>query len=329
MKVGFTATQFKSALSGLSYINSYNPVVTRITYDASGAVTTGTADIAFYEYNITIVRIRPESDPKLPACSIKTGIIVATNQTHSPGLDGIFQIKYNGSTLTSVPPSINIYNLHYGFATATGSPDVVIYPRATYQFPDQLDFDVIFYGVSAIPEILIETAALTGGADNAITASVTTRRALAYDRPFFPTIPMDFMYTAEALPSLQLTLNSIPVICSGCFYSVLDTSPVTVSAVTINAANTGLDIVLANPGSLVFAISDLSITLFGEPCTISASATDVLDFECLFNTNADGSIKIPGGVGLPQIHIRQLGYLELTGISSLTFTISVTSLTPS
>jgi hypothetical protein len=120
MKVGFTAAQFKSALSGLSYINSYGPEVTRLTYDANGAVTSVAADIAVYEYNITIVRIRPESDPTLPDRSIKIGINVTTNQTHSPGLGGTFQIKLDGS-------AIKVYDTSSGLTTATISPSNDLY----------------------------------------------------------------------------------------------------------------------------------------------------------------------------------------------------------
>jgi hypothetical protein len=54
-----TADRFRTALYDLPYYGNYDPVVTLITKDSSGAVTSTPSLIDSYTYRITYQRIRP------------------------------------------------------------------------------------------------------------------------------------------------------------------------------------------------------------------------------------------------------------------------------
>lgn len=66
----------------------------------------------------------------------------------------------------------------------------MVLQRATTQFPNQLDFDIVYLGVNSAPVITIGTTALTGGTDNSVTATVTTKRPYASNRPLYNPIPL-------------------------------------------------------------------------------------------------------------------------------------------
>jgi hypothetical protein len=181
--------------------------------------------------------------------------------------------------------------------------------------PDQLDFNILLHGVKDPLPITIDATAVTGGIDNVIDATVTIKRAYAADRPYFYGIPYDMMRTAEDKSTIDIGFKGLPSLCVDCTYSYQSTSPFSVvSAAFTGNPVLGMSLTLAydlNPTSIVFDSStDVTITLYGEPCNI-ISIQSATTYTCIFNTilTDSGTIsKLPAGNDIPKVHIKNYGY---------------------
>jgi hypothetical protein len=172
---------------------------------------------------------------------------------------------------------------------------------------------------------------LTGGSDNVITTSITTKRDFSVNNAYFSAIPYEFLRMAAPLPTIALTYNSIPAICLDCVYQYQSTSPLSVTAATFKNGKTGLSITLAStdPSALTsFAVGDITVTIYGQPCTIDSGSTTT-SISCTFNTISCGGSSvpnIPAGNEAPQVHIRQVGFVSSSIL--LNNNLVITSVTP-
>lgn len=68
--------------------------------------------------------------------------------------------------------------------------------------------------------------------------TVTQNTLMEYSatKPFYNPIPVDFLYVPSATPSLTLSIDSIPSVCSGdCSYEIIDALTASVTAATYSS----------------------------------------------------------------------------------------------
>jgi hypothetical protein len=195
-----------------------------------------------------------------------------------------------------------------------------------------MNFNILYFGVLSPQQITIDTSAMTGGTDDKLSVNITTLRNFDATRPYFQAIPFEFLRMAARLPTFNIMYNGLPAICVDCFYQYQPTATFSVTAAQFKTSKLGLNISLAsnipNVSIANISVSDITITLYGQPCNLdSTSTTSIL--LCTFNTVDCGSgalPKIPAGNEPPRVHIRQYGYANST--ISLNNDLRVTSASP-
>lgn len=126
------------------------------------------------------------------------------------------------------------------------------------------------------------------------------------NRELYSPIPYEFLYVASSTPNLQITVNSIPALCVDCSYAYnLAVTPVVTS--TSRSGRT-LAISLSNPGSLTFALTDVTVTLLGVQCSGLTGTT--ASFTCTLPLNSDNSASLPAGSAVPKVHVAPIGYAD-------------------
>jgi hypothetical protein len=101
-----------------------------------------------------------------------------------------------------------------------------------------------------------------------------------------------------------------------CHFTYQTSSPIDMSTITFKAENLGLDIMLTATNFQTlseFALTDISVTLYGQPCNIDDGGTTD-HFTCTFNAislNGSPIPEIPAGNEAPRIHVKQFGYVGL------------------
>ena len=104
----------------------------------------------------------------------------------------------------------------------------------------------------------------------------------------------------------------MPVLCSDCSYQFnLPATPV-LSSASLSGSTYTLSV--TDPSNLGFAITDLSASMFGVPC--SNIAGTISSFTCTLSTNGDGSVKQPAGTGSPKVHVTQIGFADNSGLTA-------------
>lgn len=322
-----TASTFQDKLGGLSHFANYGLTVTLKMLDSSGAETLILASAAKFVYTLSYQWTRPASYTPLPECSVTAGIQIVATQAHSPGLTGGYTFSLSGTPLsvydsvlktgsTSIQAKNSLGYLRSALRTYYNAPELDIISREIQQMPDQLDFNILYIGVANPETVTISTIGMTGGSDDSIAATVTTKRDYAADKPYFSAIPFEFLRIASSLPSLVIQYNNIPAICMDCYFTYQTNSPINMGTVAFKAGNIGLDITLSatNADTLAqFTLNDVFVTLYGQPCTIDNGGTTD-HFTCTFNTifyNSSPIPEIPAGNEPPRIHVKQFGYVGL------------------
>jgi hypothetical protein len=74
-------------------------------------------------------------------------------------------------------------------------------------------------------------------------------------------------------------------------------------------------------------LSDISVYLLGVQCK-SLSGT-IASFTCTFDANAAGNAALPAGSSVPQVHIAQIGYADVSSLTPESISMAVTTLSPS
>jgi hypothetical protein len=342
--VGVIASKFLSSLSGLSDFTSYSPTVTLSMLDATNTTTTDTNLAIVFVYSISFTRIRSASATRLFSCNVTTGIKVATTQNHSAGLGGTYTISLSGVLLSVWDSQTKAYSTSIQISNSIGYiqdalksfyklpslSELVTISRSTYQYPDQLDFNIIYNQVISPLPMVIDTTGLTGGADNVFTATITTKRAFGGDRPYFQSVPFELLRMASAKPTLDIRYNKVPAICLDCSYVYASTEPISITSAAFKANNAGLNLVLSASDQSIFStlsLTDVTIALYGQPCVVDAGST-LLALACTFNTGANSIPLLPAGNDVPLVHIRQLGFLNVDASLKLLNDITIASITP-
>lgn len=261
-------------------------------------------------------------------------MLISKTQVHSAPIRGTYRLVINntpvgiwgtsGFTVTSLPYKTNDYDLSSAFNNFYKSGEIEVRQISGSAYDDKLEFVVYYFGVTAPLEIKFDCTSLTGGVNNLFDTNYTIVRKYS-TRPFFDPIPYDFLRTAETQPGLYLTLNQVPLLCQDCRYSFNSTLALTVSSASLTG--TSLALALANPNSVTFSLSDVTVSFLGVGCNIQAGGT-TSNFNCIFPTAANGAAAIPAGIGKPVVHVRQIGYAVTTSLANISITLQVTAFAP-
>jgi len=198
-----------------------------------------------------------------------------------------------GKYSTIISPSNSIAYIQSALQTLYGVPQIAVYSTTSLQFPNQLEFDIVYIGVKSPIAFTFDTSSTTGGTNNIVTGVYSTIVAYSANNPYFWQIPYDFLWTGESQPSIQLKVNSIPIVCYKCYYQYETQSPVSISSVAYSTGVLSVNLT----STINFAMSDITVFLFGEQCVIQSGNST--SFTCLFNKNPDATFALPTGNGFP------------------------------
>lgn len=126
-------------------------------------------------------------------------------------------------------------------------------------------------------------------------------------------------------PNVLITVNGIPSVCvSNCTYQFLVNTP----EVTYQAlSGSVVSINLSNPSVINYTTSQLTVTLDGQPCTITSGTFD--SFHCQMPTNTDASPVIRAGVYNSSVLLDGVGLLHLQDtVQPINYGLTINSVTP-
>lgn len=84
---------------------------------------------------------------------------------------------------------------------------------------------------------------------------------------------------------------------------------------------------LTDPAPIGYTLSDVKITIGGQPCTITTLSDPITSFTCQLPTNTDGTANVNAGSYLPVVTVKQSGSVPLVGsIQPFSFPLTLTSL---
>jgi len=94
-----------------------------------------------------------------------------------------------------------------------------------------------------------------------------------------------------------------------------------------NISNSILTLSLTDPSALNFVLSDVTVTLNGQICPITAGFTSISNFQCQLPINSDSTPTMTSGSFLPVVTVKQVGQVSVnTSITAFDFPLSLTSL---
>lgn len=185
---------------------------------------------------------------------------------------------------------------------------------------------ISFIGVNAqIPLMTIDNTFLIGGVTGT-KPQVTAAEIRAYSSDLLVN-PIDFPFlsTPASQPNVLITVNSVPSVCmSNCGYTFLTNAP-QLTAATISGPTVTLS--LTDPSNIGYMLTDVTISIGGQPCTITNTSASVGSFQCQLPTNADGTANVPAGSYMPTATIAQTGSVPAaSSITAFNFPLTLTSL---
>lgn len=179
--------------------------------------------------------------------------------------------------------------------------------------------------IGQIPLFTTDNTYLLGGVLGT-TPQVYSIELRAYSSDLlYSAIDYSFLSTPSPLPSVLVTVNSVPSVCLGsCGYTFLSNSP-QVTAASISGPVVTLS--LTDPSMINYNLSDVTITIGGQPCTIGNLASPISSFTCDLPLNSDSTANVPAGTYYPVVTVRQTGTVPLiNSISAFNFPLVLSSL---
>ena len=172
----------------------------------------------------------------------------------------------------------------------------------------------------AVASITVSSVSLSGGSSTP-TIEANLRRAYSTNLEFDP-IDYRFLNTDSTSTSVLVMTNGVPSVCTGsCGYAFHDYTEVTSLSYTGSTMSFGL----SDPTPLNFAAASVTVTIGGQPCTVSGAAIGSLT--CAMATNSDSTPILIAGSVTPVISISTHGIAALaTGVTPLSVPLVASSL---
>lgn len=224
---GCSAEDFQSALNAFDSFSSYRISVTRFIYDGSDNEIPTTVGASKIIYQVSILLLRPDAraNEEFTYSYLDgfTGTMAKSPVTsHSPILSGNFSLSYGNVVFAGLPHDITDNELQAKINTIVGYEQVSVDKVTLLGDGYDNTWIITYVGVNnAIPSASVSGAGLSGGSSTP-TIQVTVRRAYSSAITFNP-VDYRFLNTFDTLPSVLLSVNSVPAICKGdCKYSFID-----------------------------------------------------------------------------------------------------------
>lgn len=92
-------------------------------------------------------------------------------------------------------------------------------------------------------------------------------------------------------------------------------------------SNAILTLSLTDPSLIGYTLSDVTVTLNGQPCTINNLTSPISSFQCTLPTNSDGTPNMQAGTYTPVVIVSQVGKVAYSNtIVPFNFPLTLTSL---
>lgn len=117
----------------------------------------------------------------------------------------------------------------------------------------------------------------------------------------------------------------MPSICTGdCSYSFITNLPILTSA---SISNSVLTLSLTDPTLIKFSISDVTVTLNKQACTIMNGSIAISNFQCQLPKNSDSTPILTAGTFYPVITVKQVGQVSVSpSLTAFNFPLTLTNL---
>lgn len=139
--------------------------------------------------------------------------------------------------------------------------------------------------------------------------------------------PIDYtmLNTLSDQPNVLVTVKGLPSVCTGnCKYSFLTNTPKLLLA---SMAGSVVTLVMNDPGSLGYALSDVAISLAGQECKIIDESAPINNFKCQLPLNADSIPSVPAGDHIPRINVAQVGLIApSSSVAPFNFPLTITTI---
>jgi hypothetical protein len=256
----------------------------------------------------------------------------STVKPHGPVIVGSFglsiganPVKLSGSTLLRF--NIAPWDLQASIRQIPGLELTEVNLLTNYFLPQYGSTWLISYiGANGpIPLLTTDSSFLMGGASGTVPQLFSIEIRPYSSDLLVSAIDYPFLSTPSSQPSVLVTVNSVPSVCLGsCGYTFLSTSP-QVTAASISGRVVTLS--LTDPGLIGYTLSDVTITIGGQPCTIANLASPISSFTCNLPVNSDNTANVPAGDYFPVVTIKQSGSVPLVNsITAFNFPLTLTVL---
>lgn len=331
-------TEFIAALNTFDFFSPYSISGVLTTYDANGQVTNNTAQTVTYCWIVSVSLLRPSTAtkmvivPKFINYSGTQSFTQTTVHTHGPVIAGSFGLSIGGNVISFAGSNYLRYNiapwdLQASLRQIPGFELVEVALLTNSVLAQYGSTWLISYigVVGTVPLFTTDNTYLIGGVAGT-TPQVYSIQIRAYNSNLLVN-PIDypFLSTPSNMPNVLVSVNSVPSVCLGsCTYTFLLNSP-QVTAASISGPTVTLT--LTDPMPIGYNLSDVTITIAGQPCTISNLASPISSFTCQLPTNSDGTANIAAGSYFPVVSIAQSGSVPLvSSIAPFNFPLVLTSL---
>lgn len=216
-----------------------------------------------------------------------TGIksfVQATVHNHGPLISGTFGLILNGVPVTysgspSIPATITAGYLQSSINSIPGFQNTVVHLTSTSSQSYGSTWLILFYGVNGLlPAILTDSTNLIGGVPG--TQPNIYSNILRNYSPNLLMDPIDFnlLNTPSSTTNVLVTINDLPSVCIGsCSYQFLTNTPLLTTATISNSIVT---LSLTDPANINYTLSNTTITIAGQPCTILNLTSPINNFQC-------------------------------------------------
>ena len=185
---------------------------------------------------------------------------------------------------------------------------------------------ITYYGVDTlIPDLTIDFINMHGGVAGTSPQMYASTLRWYSSHLLFDPIDFTLLNTASSQANVLVTVNDIPAVCTGdCKYTFLDNTPVLQSS---SMSGSIVTLSLNDPGSIGYSLSDVTITIGGQSCTVINLSDPIGNFQCQLPVNSDSTPTVPSGSYMPIVTVSQVGLISaLPAVTPFNFSLTLTSL---
>ena len=323
--------QFIGKEHSISVVKSY--------WDSNGGSVTIEAEANTIKYTASIYRYSLADGidssmglPKASSGSSSLRSLSTGTQTHSPFVSGTFTLAYGASSkeFSYGVGASTVESWIRGLDTALANVEVYRTVAKGWNCDYGCTWIIQYEGAKLAAngntiDILI-TANTLSGASTTPTIARSIRRNFSTNQLISP-IDYQLMRTAGTMHPVEVTVNSIPAVCStNCGYQFKDTGKVT----ALSRSGTALTLTISDPLATGYTLTNVYVSVAGQNCGIDTSVGSIASFNCEMALNTDNTPILLGDSVTPRVFVVGGGLLPLeTGVNPISQTLAASSATSS